>query len=344
MSEKKKIAGVIGAGSFGTAIANLVAENQQVLVYARKNEVVQNINEHHLNKGQEMHKNVYATNSIEEVVEQCDLIFPVVPSSDFKNMLQSIAPLLKPSHILIHGTKGLHIDKEMTPDTDLYKEDVLTMSELILKETGVVRVGCLAGPNLAVELAKKQPASAVIASKFDEVINEGREAIKSQRFQIYASNQLIGVELAGVLKNYVAIASGMSHGLGFGDNARAMLITRGMAEMIYIAKALGAQEKAFLGIAGIGDLIATCNSQLSRNFRVGYMLSQGKKLEDAVNEIGEVAEGVKTLKILKALHKYGFKAPLAKALYSIIFDNQDIQGTIDFLMRFPAPSDADYVR
>ena len=217
------------------------------------------------------------------------------------------------------------------------------MSELIKIKTGVVRIGCLAGPNLATELSEQQPAATVIASEFNEVIDLGQKALRSSRFQVYGSNELLGVELAGVLKNYVAIASGMLTGLGYGENARALLITRGMAELIYVAKALGASERAFLGLAGIGDLIATCNSPKSRNYSVGLQLAQGKKLDDIIASIGEVAEGVKTLQIVRALQKYGYKAPLAEILYKIIFEDLPIKKGIDFLMRFTIEKDADYI-
>ena len=237
--------GVIGAGSFGLAIANLLAENGDVLIYARNEQQVKDININHLSKNYVMKEAVVATNDLKTIAAECQLIFPIVPSNGFVSMLEDIAPYLKPYHVLIHGTKGLHTPKKISGDILLRKEEVFTMSELIKVKTGVVRIGCLAGPNLASELAEDQPAATVIASKFNEVIELGQQALRSSRFQVYGSNELLGVELAGVLKNYVAIASGMLTGLGYGENARALLITRGMAELIYIAKALGANEKAF---------------------------------------------------------------------------------------------------
>jgi glycerol-3-phosphate dehydrogenase (NAD(P)+) len=284
-----------------------------------------------------------ATNSLEELANSCTLIFPIIPSSNFKEMIVSLSPYLSPKHILIHGTKGLHIDQDINNIDSLSKEDVYTMSELILKETSVVRVGCMAGPNLATEIAQGQLGATVIASRYNEVIKEGQKAINSNVFRAFGSNETIGVELAGVLKNYIAIASGMLNELGYGDNTKALLITRGMAEMIYIGKALGASEKAFLGIAGVGDLMATCNSKLSRNFRVGYNLAKGKKLEDIVEEIGEVAEGIKTLQIIKLLDKYEFNAPIAEALHRIIFEDWSIKKGVAYLMSRPVSFDADYV-
>lgn len=340
--EKRRV-GVIGSGSFGLAVANLIAHNYDVLLYSRREEVVNKINEHHEHKDQKLKDNVIATNDLEQLAKECSLIFPIIPSNHFKEMIVELSPYLSPKHILIHGTKGLHIDKEINSIDSLKKEEVYTMSELILKETSVVRVGCIAGPNLATEIAQGQVAATVIASRYNEVIKEGQKALNSRTFRAFGSNETVGIELAGVLKNYIAIASGMLHGMGYGDNTKALLITRGMAEMIYIAKALGANEKAFLGIAGVGDLMATCNSKLSRNFRVGYNLSKGKKLNQIIEEIGEVAEGVKTLQIIKLLGDYEFNAPIAEALYRIIFEDWTIDKGVAYLMSRPVSFDADYV-
>lgn len=341
--ENKKTVGVIGAGSFGTAIANLLAEKNNVVLYARNNNVVEKINNSKKHKNQHINNNIIATNNPKELASKCDLIFPIVPSGNFKQMLNTFRDFLTPKHILIHGTKGLHIEKELEVNLKINKDEILTMSELILKETGVVRVGCLAGPNLATEIAEKQIAAAVISSKYNEVIELGKKALSCNRFMVYGSNDIIGIELAGILKNYIAIASGLASGLGYGDNAKALLITRGMTEMIYIAKSLGYSPEAFLGIAGIGDLMATCSSKLSRNFRVGYFLTQNKNLEDIIEEIGEVAEGVKTLQLIKSLNKYGFKAPIANVLYKIIFENLEIKDGVNYLMNLNVEADVDFL-
>jgi len=340
---KNNIIGVIGAGSFGTAIANLLAENNEVILFARNQQVVDAINNDRRHKNQEINIRITATNIPEEITNKCQLIFPIVPSSNFKRMLQTFKKFLTPRHILIHGTKGLHIEKELTKNLALTKEEIFTMTELILRETGVVRVGCLAGPNLATEIAEKKLAAAVVASDYDEVIELGKKVLSTNRFMVYGSNETIGIELAGILKNYIAIAAGMTSGLGYGDNAKALLVTRGMTEMIYIARSLGYSPEAFLGVAGIGDLMATCNSKLSRNFRVGYFLTQGKNLDNIIKEIGEVAEGVKTLQLLKALSRYGFKAPIANVLYHIIFEGMEIKKGVNYLMNLSVEADVDFL-
>lgn len=337
----KKVA-VIGTGNFGLALANLLAMNNEVFIYARREEIVTKINSEREHKGQRINERVTAIHDFDILTKECKLIFPIVPSTNFKEMLGQLRPYLTPEHILIHGTKGLHIEVDINSVDKLDKTEVLTMSELILKETSVVRVGCIAGPNLAKELAAKQIGGTVVASRFNEVIIEGKKALNSHVFRVYGSNEVLGVEIASVLKNYIAIAAGMLEGMGYGDNSKALLITRGMAEMVFFGKAFGASEKAFMGLAGIGDLMATCNSKLSRNFRVGYRLAQGEKLKDILTDLNEVAEGIKTIKVVKLLAGYGFNSPLADALYKIIYEDWELEQGIQFLMNLPVSDDTDF--
>ena len=337
--------GVIGTGNFGLALANLLALNKkEVFIYARRKEIAEKINSTRNHKGQAVRENVVATNDIEFIAKECKLIFPIVPSNNFEGLLNQLSPFLTPEHILIHGTKGLHITVDINEVEFLDKSQVLTMSELILKNTCVERVGCIAGPNLAKELAAGEIAGTVIASRYNEVIKEGKKALNSPVFNVYGSNEIKGVEIASILKNYIAIASGMLEGLGYGDNSKALLITRGMAEMVFFGKAFGANEKAFMGLAGIGDLMATCNSKLSRNFQVGYNLAKGKKVADTLNELNEVAEGIKTIKVVKLLKSYGFNSPLADALYKIVYEDWDIAQGLQFLMSLPVSDDIDFIK
>lgn len=341
-----KTIGVIGAGSFGSAVSNLLAENQKVLLYERKTEIVEQINRERKHRGYEIHPNVTATNSIEEITSKCYLIFPVVPSHHFKEMIVDFSPYLRPDHLMIHATKGLHceFDIDKADAKHIKLKDIKTMSELILEETGIVRVGCLAGPNLAAEIMEKQPAATVIASRFDEVIREGQAALRSERFQVYGNRDILGIELAGVLKNYVAIAAGAMSGLGYGENTKGLLITRGMAEMIYIGNALGADKKAFLGVAGIGDLIATCSSPKSRNFTVGYRIAKGDKLENILADLGEVAEGIRTLKIGKLIVEHtGASAPLLQTIYKVLFEGLEMERAVKLMMRYYVNADAEYL-
>lgn len=346
MGDLNKTVGVIGSGSFGTALANLLAENQKVLMYDRKPEAAKRMQSERMARGYALHERVEVTNSIERIANECFLIFPVVPSQHFKEMIIDFSPYLRPDHIMIHATKGLHCDFDIQTARaeQIRLKDIKTMSELILEETGIVRVGCLAGPNLALEIMEKQPAATVIASRFDEVIREGIAALRCDRFQVYGNKDILGIELAGVLKNYVAIAAGALSGLGYGENVRALLITRGMAEMIYIGKSLGADKKAFLGMAGIGDLIATCSSPKSRNFTIGYRIAKGEKLDDILQSLGEVAEGVRTVKIGRLIVEHsGANAPLLQSIHKVLYEGLEIDRAVRFLMRYYTDADAEYL-
>ncbi|MFK7971339.1 MAG: NAD(P)H-dependent glycerol-3-phosphate dehydrogenase [Bacteroidia bacterium] len=343
-----QIKGVIGAGSFGTVIANVMAENGPVLMLARRQEVADKIMSTRQHKGQEIHPNITLTTSHEEIAERCEMICPVVPSASFGKMLDSISPFLKPSHILIHATKGLDIEvpegKTLRTLETIDRTKVKTMSELIYEKTVVRRVGCIAGPNLAREIAQGQPAATVVASPFEEVVNEGMEALRSSRFRVHASRDLRGIELAGVLKNIMAIASGMLTGLDYGHNTRAILITGGLAEMATLGKAFGADPRAFLGLAGIGDLVATCYSPSSRNHTVGYRLAKGEKLEDIIEDMEEVAEGVKTICIAYALGmKYRIPIPMTHMLHKILFQGMDIRKSLNIMMDYPIQADVGFI-
>lgn len=335
------VVGVIGAGKFGIAIANLLAANSKVLLFARDESVVEKINSSRFHKEQQIGENITSTGDPEHICNTCSLIFPVVTSADFRTMMKRFSPWLKPSHILIHGTKGLDI---RAVENGIRPEDVKTMSQVILEESNVMRVGCLAGPNLASEIAQGKPAATVIASHYDEVVQAGQRALKSSTFQVFGSGDLLGVELAGVLKNYIAIASGALIGLGLGSNARALLITRGMAEMIEIGKAMGSEIRPFIGLAGVGDLIATCTSESSRNFYVGTQLAKGKSIEEITDSMEEVAEGVRTLKVVKALaENQGVTLPICHALHRLIFEGFSAEEGVKILMRLPPMKDVEFI-
>ncbi len=341
-----KPVGVIGAGSFGTAIANILAEKSQVLLYARKEKAVNKMHRKGKSSGQALHENVKGSNSLTEIAEQCDVIFPIVSSSGFKSMMQDLGPHLHPYHIVIHGTKGLNINSNSPIEevAALSREEVKTMSEIIRNESLAVRIGCLAGPNLAKELADKQPAATVVASKFDEVVETGIRLLRTERFQVYGSSDLIGVELCGVLKNIIAIASGALGGLGYGENAKALLISRGMVEMIHLGKALGGNTEAFLGLAGIGDLVATCSSELSRNYTVGSRLAKGEKLPDIIASMEETAEGINTVKIAKKLASYyKVRTPILDMLYKVLFEDFTVEEALQYLMKYPLKVDIDFL-
>lgn len=344
----KQTVGVIGAGSFGTVVANYLAENSDVLLYVRRDEVFEEIQKTGISSGQKLLDRVRVSRDLSEVASQCQLIFPVVPSSNFKDMMQQLSPHLHPYHILIHGTKGLNIHlpegkKLDDPDFKLLPEHIQTMSEVITDESVVVRVGCMAGPNLAREMADRQPAATVIASYYDEVILSGQKLLRNDRFQVYGNRDIKGVELCGVLKNIIAIASGALYGLGYGENAKALLISRGLVEMIHIGKALGAETGAFLGLAGVGDLIATCNSTLSRNFTVGFRLAKGETLSQIQSSMEETAEGINTVQIINKLcASTDLRAPITENIYRILFEDLSVEQALDLLMKYPLSVDINF--
>jgi len=347
-SDSSEVVGVIGAGSFGTAVANLIAKNTNALVYARNPKTVASINDDRVCAGQSISASVRATNSEQELAESCRLIFPIVPSDKFRSMIRDFSPYLNPNHVLIHGTKGL--DVQLNDNEDLFdlqeisRTQISTMSEVIQQETSVVRLGNLAGPNLSGELAQDQPAGSLIASPFDEVSRLGKMALNSGRFKIFESKDMLGAEYAGVLKNIFAIASGMVDGLGFGNNARAFLITKSLHEMLFIGQKSGANSKAFLGIAGIGDLIATCSSNLSRNYNVGRRLAEGESLSQIVATSREVAEGIRTVKIFDMLTKAeGIQAPITNTLAEILFADLSPETALIKLMSFNFSQDVTFI-
>ncbi|MFT4545457.1 MAG: glycerol-3-phosphate dehydrogenase (NAD(P)+) [Bacteroidia bacterium] len=345
-SEIKAPVGVIGSGSFGSAIANLLAENQKVYLHTRNQEIADSINSSRDNRGRKMHENIVASTDIAEIASSCSLIYPIVPSAYFRESMQLLGPYLTPEHILIHGTKGVDIQlpegDELTVDYKLNPDKVNTMTEVILQETIVRRVGCLAGPNLASEIADGQPAATVIASHFDEVIKLGQRTLRTPNFQVYGSHDLKGVEIAGVLKNVIALAAGALNGLGYGENAKALLISRGLVEMIHIGKHLGGDVTAFLGLAGIGDLIATCSSARSRNYTVGYRLAKGETLVAILADMEEVAEGLNTLRISRAMANFlGYRAPLTETIYETLYGEKTVAEGLEYLMKFPFYVDID---
>jgi len=326
--------GVIGAGSFGKCIANLLAVNNKVLMYTRRESTRKVMLETRHHDGHDIHPNVLPTGDIEELTKKCDLIFPVVPSKNFREMIRGISHLLKPSHILIHGTKGLDVglseaETNNPADLILSRDRIKTMSEVIREESCVLRIGCVSGPNLSREIARGLPAGTVIASRFDEVIKLGRRALLTDKFMVFENHDLAGVELAGVLKNILALGSGIVSGLELGENARALMITRGWWELMGLAELFGSDKNAFVGLAGIGDMIATCSSPLSRNYTVGKRLAQGETLSEIIESMEEVAEGVRTVMTAMGLARHHkLQVPIISAFHAILFKDLPIQDAI----------------
>lgn len=342
--------GVIGSGSFGTAVANLLAYNSDVLLFSRKPETVEEINSGRGSQGkQAISPRVRATSDLEEIAGRCTLILPIVPSTSFRRMMQALAPYLRPHHLIIHGTKGFDLkglseDELERPGVAVTRANVRTMSEVVLEESSVVRVGCLSGPNLAAEIMAGQPAATVIGSRFREVIHAGQSALNSERFHVFGSYDILGAELAGALKNIIALGSGVLGGLGLGRNIQGLLISRGLAEMVYFGKALGASSQAFVGVAGIGDLVATATSTNSRNYSFGLRLAKGESAAEIRQAMPELAEGVRTLRIAHQLaRQYKLRVPITSTLYGVVFQRLPVEKALQYLMSYPYAVDVDFL-
>jgi glycerol-3-phosphate dehydrogenase (NAD(P)+) len=329
------VAGVIGGGSFGTAIANLLIENQPTALFIRRPEVLKVARATGICAGQVLNPSIILTDDPNELC-QATALFPVVPSQNMAEVLQRFAPFLTPDHMLVHGVKGL--------DAQYSGPGVRTMSELIHALTGSTKIGCLAGPNLAREIAEGKPAATVVASQNPDVLEYIPGLLRTSRFQVLIAEDLRGIELAGVLKNIMAIAAGALHGFELGENAKALLINRAMVEMIHIGRHLGGSLASFLGAAGLGDLMATCSSVNSRNFTVGMWLSQGKSLQEIELLMEETAEGVETTRVVyKILEAQGLKAPITKMVYKVLYDGFPAREAIDVLMKVPVREDIDFI-
>ena len=317
---------VIGGGSFGTVLANIAAQNgHEVMFWMRSEQVVKEVNRQHENPqylpGYKLSERVVATADMHAAVVGSGIIFVAVPSSSFRVVVKSMAAHAPRQAILVSTTKGI--------EPGSFK----LMSQILIEEAPQARVGVLSGPNLAKEIADKHLTGTVIASSHDTVRELVKDVLKSDFFKVYTNDDMFGVELGGSLKNIYAIIAGVAAAMGMGHNTNSMLVTRSLTEMARFGRELGADPMTFLGLAGVGDLVVTCSSALSRNYRIGYALGQGKSIEEAVAEVGQVAEGVNTVKlVVEKADELGVYMPLATGLYQVIYKGQSIRNIISSLM------------
>lgn len=333
---------VLGGGSFGTALANIIAEKgHEVVLWLRNDERAEEINRDHRNSEYlpdfPLHESLRASTDLAHSVTGCRFVFMAVPSSACRSVARTVAPHLRPDCVLVSTTKGMEAAQQPEPN------GFRLMSEVLREEIPAVRLGVLSGPNLAREIAARQITATVIASA-DETLNSGvQQLLHCSYFRVYASADMYGVELGGALKNVYAIIAGMAAALGIGHNTISMLITRALAEMTRFAVRKGADPLTFMGLAGIGDLMVTCMSPLSRNYQVGFALGQGRQLDAIIAELGQVAEGINTLKLLK-LHaeQNGVRMPLVNGLYEILYNGRSIPEVVITLMRAEQNRDVEY--
>ncbi|MAY01494.1 MAG: NAD(P)H-dependent glycerol-3-phosphate dehydrogenase [Gammaproteobacteria bacterium] len=323
---KVKDVAVLGGGSFGTVIANIIAHNgHKTKLWMRDAQQVEILNRDRENPnylpGYTLHENIQAIQDLEAAVADADMIFVAVPSTSFRDVVSQMKPFLREGTILVSLTKGIEA------------ANFSLMSQILSEELPDSKVAVVSGPNLAKEIATLSPTGAVVASTDAEVRKEVQETLRSANFRVYANDDMLGVELGGSLKNIYAIMAGLADARGMGHNTNSMLVTRSLTEMARFGVALGADPMTFLGLSGVGDLIVTCSTPLSRNFRVGKALGEGKSLESILAELGQVAEGVNTLKlVVDKAASIGVEMPLAQALYEIIYNNQDIEHIINSVL------------
>ncbi|PHR72884.1 MAG: NAD(P)H-dependent glycerol-3-phosphate dehydrogenase [Lutibacter sp.] len=309
---KLKVA-VLGGGSWGTTLASLTARNSPTIIWARNSDTVDEINEHHTNSkylpNTLLHRHLSASNSIEETVQNADVVVMGIPSQNFREVLQEAKKYIRPWVPIISLAKGLEIETGMR------------MTEIIKEEMPGHPAGVLTGPNLAKEIHSGKAAAAVIAMVDKTIAKKLQTVFNSGLFRVYTNNDVIGCELGGALKNIMAIATGMGDGADAGDNTRSALITRGLSELTRLGVAMGGKRRTFAGLAGMGDLVATCSSSKSRNHHVGFQLGTGKTLEKIIEEMNEVAEGVKTAKVVMELSKkYNVDMPISREVYKVLYE------------------------
>ncbi|HEX4015905.1 MAG TPA: NAD(P)H-dependent glycerol-3-phosphate dehydrogenase [Frankiaceae bacterium] len=302
---------VLGGGSWGTTVASLAAARTETVLWARRQSTVDAINDRHENydylQGLALHPRLTATTSLKDAVYEADVVVVGVPSQSFRETLTDIADFLRPWIPLVSLSKGLERGTRMRMTQVI--EDVLPGHP----------AGVLSGPNLAREVLQGFAAAAVIAMPDQHLAESLQRVFASTVFRVYTNNDVIGCELGGALKNVIAIAAGMAEGLGVGDNTRAMVITRGLAEMTRLGVAMGGDPRTFAGLTGLGDLMATCLSPLSRNRRVGEEIARGRTVEEITTQLGMVAEGTKSAQsVVEIAHAHGVEVPVAEEVAAVV--------------------------
>lgn len=326
--------GVLGGGSWGTTVASLVSRNAPVQLWARNPEAVREINEAHTNErylpGIELPKKLTATADLTELVSSADVLVMGIPSQNFRRVLEEVKEHVRAWVPIISLTKGLEVETRMR------------MTEVMEEVVPGHPVGVLTGPNLAREIMEGRAAASVLAMQGGGNVDLLRPLFNSGLFRVYSNEDVIGCELGGVLKNIIAIAVGMGDGLGAGDNTRAGLITRGLAEVTRLGVALGGKARTFSGLAGMGDMIATCTSDQSRNRSVGVQLGKGRSIEEIIEEMVMVAEGVKTAPAVMELAKeHEISMPIAEDVFKVVTGESTATRAFRGLLRVHAGAESE---
>lgn len=325
---------VVGGGSWGTTVAHLTAHNMPTVLHTRRQDVAAAINEHHTNPryldGYSLHRDLLASTDLEDVVSHADVLVMGVPSAGFRQTLTDIRPHLRPWVPVVSLAKGLEMGTRKR------------MTQLVEEELPGHPVGVLTGPNLAKEILSGSAAAAVLAFTDLTIAERLQDVFSSQLFRVYSSTDVVGCELGGALKNVIALAAGMAAGLGTGDNTLAAVMTRGLAEVTRLGVALGGDPATFSGLAGMGDLLATCMSSQSRNRYVGEQLGQGRTIEEIAAEMDQVAEGVKSAPIVcEIAEEHGVYMPIAEQVRACVQDGRSARHAYAGLVNNPAAREID---
>lgn len=328
---------IIGGGNFGTAIANIIARNGHTThLWMRDSEQVAQTLKARENlrylPGHPLEANVHPTADLGHATQSSSLIFVAVPSAGFASVCQEMAPYISPDDVLISATKGIEPD------------GFRLMSQLLGDLTPSQHVGAISGPNLAEEIAEQQYAGTVIATHHQQDAVLVQEVMRNDTLRVYPSADVYGVELGGALKNIYAIVCGLAAGMEVGQNTIGLLVTRALAEMSRFAVSMGGNPFTFLGLAGVGDLLVTCTSPLSRNHQLGSCIAKGMTLDEASESLGKLAEGVNTLQLVYAKSRErDVYMPLVDGLYQILFEQKDIADVISTLMGNSEGADVEFV-
>ena len=319
---------ILGAGSWGTALGIVLADNgHEVKLWGHELEHVNEINHEQANvrylPGVKLPPAIKAYHNLEEALSGSEVIVFAVPTKAIREVARKVKEISKDKVTIVHVSKGIEPDSLMRISEMLEEEIADITNDIIV----------LSGPSHAEEVSRRIPTTVTVASKNMEAAERIQDLFMNQNFRVYTNQDMIGVEIGGALKNIIALAAGITDGLGYGDNAKAALMTRGLAEITRLGVKMGADPLTFLGLTGIGDLIVTCTSVHSRNWRAGNMLGKGKNLDEVLETMGMVVEGVRTTKAAYQLsEKYEVKMPITKALYDVLFNGKDIKTEVDDLM------------
>lgn len=323
----KRVA-VLGAGSWGTALSIVLSDNgHDVRLWTHRKEQAEAINTTHKNENYleiMIPEQIVAYDDLDEAVKDADVIVIVVPTKAMREVCQKLNKVLRHAVTIIHASKGIE------PET------LKRVSEVISEEIdhyAYEDIVVLSGPSHAEEVAKRQPTTVTVSAVSSEHAKIAQDLFINESFRVYTSTDIIGIELGGALKNIIALGAGISDGLGYGDNAKAALITRGLAEITRLGTSLGANPLTFLGLPGVGDLVVTCTSVHSRNWRAGNLLGSGKEIDEVLSQMGMVVEGIRTT---KAAHQFakkqGVEMPITTGIYQVLFEGKNPRDVVENLM------------